>query len=824
MSVPCRIIGDQVYFNVSQGMALFSTMTGGGQGEDPGQDNHAEFQTHPSAVKTTTSESNDTNISVGDLDLSGQGQGQKRLNLKSNCGTGKHKSHVVVDSGDLDCSINKMECILADYGLPIKEDHIKMVDKEVHLSQDAFIYLFFKVISLKGLDNDQKAAYLQICQEIAQSYKHYLLTVCSQNLCELENYKFSIPCRTFSEPLADVVSRDGEGGETGFDGKNKDHNAIMTQSERAEFCKELTEVKIDGKADTGERENGHSEKQTSVNKIFGDDSELGTPSHCAVKETFGNSEQDEDSELGIKRELLDDENELNFESVEKDSFGNGHESEDGELKTEHELDSRDNNKTKCVYLDRNVRTHRKIRQVEKRQPALANQNKDDTTVKIQTRKPNQNRKRKTSVKYSQGGTRVNTRKKTKRKTTKSNLSAQSCKLDCTQLKNLQSEDLKQFDCDRCDRKFLTEVELQKHSRAHSDSELRCPLCDLVFQCKVKVREHLESHAERKEFKCVHCDKIYTTLYGLKTHQIIHHGPFGEHRCDECQKVFNNPRSLEQHVKRVHKKRSLLCDFCGKHFDRESAYRAHVTKHRNLATGKHACQYCEKIFSSKVDKVQHERIHTGEAPLTCEFCGRAFKRAQNLRRHLVEIHSGIQHECPQCGKLTNSKHNMKRHISLMHEKNKDKILLRNRGTKLNRSRKQYNKGVANTSSTRGSQLNYESRGNTYQTKCLYVDLDKSKHLITKGFTHHTSNLSKIVPNQGIGVTYLKGSIGHQDHKNAQHDSAADHHVTDDQDMHAFYQLFAQPTHEVEVVTADAVDAATDPVFVAFQPTNVAYKHT
>ena len=54
--------------------------------------------------------------------------------------------------------------------------------------------------------------------------------------------------------------------------------------------------------------------------------------------------------------------------------------------------------------------------------------------------------------------------------------------------------------------------------------------------------------------------------------------------------------------------------------------------KDLLTASNRCPYCNKSFSNTGNLNKHLKLHTGERPHKCSFCGRGFTENYKLRIH------------------------------------------------------------------------------------------------------------------------------------------------------------------------------------------------
>lgn len=93
---------------------------------------------------------------------------------------------------------------------------------------------------------------------------------------------------------------------------------------------------------------------------------------------------------------------------------------------------------------------------------------------------------------------------------------------------------------------------------------------------------------------------------------------------------------------------LLCHLCSKSFSTIAAKRRHMVVHLGTRN-KYTCETCGAAFQRKNNLKDHIRIHSSDKPYKCTFCPNSYKRILSLKRHLA-IHSGVKpFVCKECGK-------------------------------------------------------------------------------------------------------------------------------------------------------------------------------
>lgn len=140
------------------------------------------------------------------------------------------------------------------------------------------------------------------------------------------------------------------------------------------------------------------------------------------------------------------------------------------------------------------------------------------------------------------------------------------------------------------------------------------------------------------------------------------GPANNFHCDICDRTLSNRFSFNYHMQR-HTKYLFICDQCGRGFPGKVPLHRHLVK--NHDTGPYIqCKSCPFKCSRRFDLNEHERIHTGERPFTCEKCGLTFRRRAIWRNHLIQ-HMEKNIPCTVCNKKFHRQSELTWHINSCH---------------------------------------------------------------------------------------------------------------------------------------------------------------
>lgn len=110
---------------------------------------------------------------------------------------------------------------------------------------------------------------------------------------------------------------------------------------------------------------------------------------------------------------------------------------------------------------------------------------------------------------------------------------------------------------------------------------------------------------------------------------------------------------------VQQSSALSCNLCGKTFRRSASLRHHTSQHTGEKS--HICYECGRCFSQRSSLNRHKQIHTGVKPHSCPVCNKAFFRVSHLVTHERQVHAVEKpHKCSDCNEAFSTRSELVAH--------------------------------------------------------------------------------------------------------------------------------------------------------------------
>lgn len=179
---------------------------------------------------------------------------------------------------------------------------------------------------------------------------------------------------------------------------------------------------------------------------------------------------------------------------------------------------------------------------------------------------------------------------------------------------------------------------------------------LIPLLKKKVKQKVESNSDDNWEVENYSDEEHNNYIERRvTSEYIGGKKHGSHppiACPECEEMFYEAKTLDNHRKKVHSEK-LICPECGKQFIKER-YEAHLQSHVDHQI---PCKECDEVFKNPTNLKNHMKyVHNGYVPpkiladlcdRECK-CGIAFKQGKDKVSHYQLVHLDYQ-QCPKCQK-------------------------------------------------------------------------------------------------------------------------------------------------------------------------------
>ena len=229
---------------------------------------------------------------------------------------------------------------------------------------------------------------------------------------------------------------------------------------------------------------------------------------------------------------------------------------------------------------------------------------------------------------------------------------------------------KKFHCDICCKVFYDTSHLKRHKEAtHQEIKHKCSSCDKEYNAKADLDNHFNMvHANKPKYQCDKCNRPFLTSRNLKKHKASRHEG-KKYKCNQCEKELSSDELLKKHIETIHdKKERFECDKCGMLFKSLEKFQHHekMNKHDTFE-----CPECDKVYFVKQNLKAH--ILSAHMPNKnkCELCDKSFTFAKSLKDHLKMVHDGFKFECDECDVKLCSKSYIEKHKLKYHPQKDEK---------------------------------------------------------------------------------------------------------------------------------------------------------
>ncbi|KAG8431024.1 hypothetical protein GDO86_019549 [Hymenochirus boettgeri] len=187
---------------------------------------------------------------------------------------------------------------------------------------------------------------------------------------------------------------------------------------------------------------------------------------------------------------------------------------------------------------------------------------------------------------------------------------------------------------------------------------KCNYCEKRFNDLSILEAHHRIHTGKLAYPCTMCDQSFSKPSLLAAHNNTHKEG-KPYQCDQCDKNFNDQSLLVAH-KRTHTgEKPHKCSHCNKWFPNRTSLIAHEECH--LKPKPYKCKHCEKSFNDKSLLITHEGVHTDTKPFKCTQCPESFFLKTQLIVHQATHAPEKPFPCSQCERSFNKKETLLAHI-------------------------------------------------------------------------------------------------------------------------------------------------------------------
>ncbi|KPP75225.1 zinc finger protein 628-like, partial [Scleropages formosus] len=221
-----------------------------------------------------------------------------------------------------------------------------------------------------------------------------------------------------------------------------------------------------------------------------------------------------------------------------------------------------------------------------------------------------------------------------------------------------SQSRSQFSCSACDRSFSLLSSLLTHQHSHTPEQRLLAEAEAEIVCPPSLSLSLPmpsspvTKGREAEETAVPLLRMWESFQRVIRAALPHAGSHGR----EAIPLYRVWKKLQEVHTGV---RAFQCPYCPLTFKWSSHYQYHLRQH----TGErpYVCKECGKSFKNTSCLRRHSQLHSGLRPHVCGVCSKSFSQTSNLKQH-ERTHSGERpFQCSQCHKSFTHSSNLHLHL-------------------------------------------------------------------------------------------------------------------------------------------------------------------
>ncbi|XP_031641639.1 zinc finger protein 850 [Oncorhynchus kisutch] len=221
-----------------------------------------------------------------------------------------------------------------------------------------------------------------------------------------------------------------------------------------------------------------------------------------------------------------------------------------------------------------------------------------------------------------------------------------------------SQSRSQFSCSACDRSFTLLSSLLTHQHSHTPEQRLLAEAEAEIVCPASLSLSLplpSSPSQGDQHQDTQGD-IHVRLMA-----VTEEGDREVVKASNRAVVKGQRRGAASRTAGGNNERPYRCSECGKAFKGSSGLRYHMRDH----TGErpYRCTECGKSFKRSSLLSIHQRVHTGVRAFQCPYCPLTFKWSSHYQYHLRQHTGERPYVCQECGKSFKNSSCLRRHSQL-----------------------------------------------------------------------------------------------------------------------------------------------------------------